>query len=263
MAETAAANAGTALDGHDVVRLFDQERLHDRLEAEALPDWAVEHYEEFREAMLGDRDGAPFPCYFGVDSEKKGWALYTFVPRFDDESLARYAEVVQAYLATQEHHAPRTSLVSFFRNVDGEQSEVAWHDRYWQVLQFMHDHDPEPWPDEFPSDPDHHQFEFCFAGEPLFPTARIPGMDRRRSRHNPYGLEITVQPRSVFDGVAGDTEAGQRAREVIHDRLEDYDEVCPHAHLGDWEDDESHEWKQYVLPNDERHLAECPLEVDA
>ena len=245
----------------DLVRLFDQERLQDRLAAGALPDWAREHYETFRADMLGERDGTPFPCFFGVDSEKEGWALYTFVPGFDDESLARFADVTRAYLRTQEHHSPRTSLVAFFRNTDGEQPEQHWHDRYWEVLQFLHDHDPEPWPEEFPTDPDHHQFEFCYAGEPIFPTARTPAHDRRHSRFNPHGLEVTVQPRSVFAGVTGDTVAGQRAREVITDRLERYDDVCPHAHLGDWEDDESHEWKQYVLPNDERDLEDCPLEV--
>ncbi len=261
MSQRAVTGGTDQLTGTSVTRLFDQERLHDRLDAGTLPDWAVEHYDEFRSAMLGERDGTPFPCYFGVDSEERGWALYTFVPGLDDESLDAFRDVLLAYLQTYEHHAPRASLVAFFQHDGAELSEDEWHRQYWDVLQHLHDTDPEPWPEEFPNDPDHHQFEFCFGGVPIFPTARAPSYGRRHSRHNPHGLEVTIQPRAVFDGVTGDTEAGERAREIIQGRLEDYDAVCPHAHLGEWEDDESHEWTQYMLPDGEEELGECPLEI--
>ncbi|WP_435334623.1 YqcI/YcgG family protein [Haloarchaeobius sp. TZWWS8] len=261
MSQPAVTGGTDQLSGTDVTRLFDQERLHDRLATGTLPDWAVDHYESFREAMLGEHNGTEFVCYFGVDSEREGWALYTFVPGLDDESLLAYRDVLLAYLRTYEHHAPRASLVTFFAHDGSDLDEAEWHERYWDVLQFLHDHDPEPWPDEFPTEPDDHQFEFCFGGEPLFPTARAPSYQRRHSRHNPHGLEITVQPRKVFEGITGDTEAGRRAREIIQGRMETYDDVCPHAQLGDWEDDESHEWPQYMLPDGEELLEECPLEI--
>ncbi|TVT94568.1 hypothetical protein FQA18_11110, partial [Haloferax volcanii] len=61
--------------GHQV--LVEQDVLRRRLDDGDLPDWARKHYETFRETMLGDRDGAPFPCYFGIESERNGDALYT------------------------------------------------------------------------------------------------------------------------------------------------------------------------------------------
>lgn len=262
MSETAATPGGEPTDTA-VTALFDQERLHDRLAAGTLPDWAEAHYEEFRATMLGDRDGTPFPCHFGTQSERDGWALYTFVPSTTDEAaLAAFRDALLAYLRTFREHSERASLVAFFRDDGCAESAAEWHEAYWRVLQYLHDHDPDPWPDAFPTDPSDHQFEFCFGGEPIFPTARAPCYERRKSRHNPHGLEITVQPRAVFDGITGDTDAGQRARDEIRNRLKAYDDVAVHDQLGNWEDEATHEWPQYMLPDDERALTTCPLEVD-
>ncbi len=88
----------------------------------------------------------------------------------------------------------------------------------------------------------------------MFVVARTPAYERRHSRYTPHGLELTVQPRWVFDGLGGDTEAGQRARRIIREQLADYDDVPRHPDIGDYGDPDVHEWEQYVLPdsNDER-----------
>ncbi|MEM4782162.1 MAG: GTPase HflX, partial [Halalkalicoccus sp.] len=39
-----------------------------RAKAGELPGWAIAHFENFRDSMLGRRNGAPFPCFFGVES---------------------------------------------------------------------------------------------------------------------------------------------------------------------------------------------------
>jgi hypothetical protein len=68
----------------------------------------------------------------------------------------------------------------------------------------------------------------------------------------------------VFAGITGDTEAGQRPRAQIHERLEGHDDVPVHPHVGDWEDDDSHEWKQYLLPTGSEPFADDarPLDVN-
>jgi len=105
--------------------LLDQEALRDRFDG--APDWLRDHYRTFRESMLGERDGSPFPCYFGIEVEREGDLLYAA----------------------------------------------------------------------------------C------------------ESTTDPVGLEITFQPRAVFDGLTADTEAGRRARETIRERMDEYDGVCP------------------------------------
>ena len=114
--------------------------------------------------------------------------------------------------------------------------------------------------DEIPTDPDDSRWEFCFGGEPLFPTSRAPFYTERKSRYSPVGLEITFQPRAVFEGITADTEAGRRAREAIQSRMADYDGVCPHADLGDWGVDGDREWTQYLFREDDDASPEaCPL----
>jgi len=265
---TGSSGAGEPLSGTDVVRLFEQERVEARIANDSLPAWAQRQYESFDEKLLGERNDTAFPCHFGVDAQRNGGALYTFVP---DPTVGAnrevLADVLGAYLETHRMHGPRTSLVTLFEPPADPDAwgEREYRDVFWDLLQFLHDVDETAWPADIPADPSHPQFEFCYGGEPMFVTGAAPFFDERASRYNPHGLEVTFQPRSVFEGITGDTEAGQRAREQIHDRLEGYDDVDVHAHIGDWEDDDSHEWKQYLLPDgDERYDDDaCPLDVAA
>lgn len=269
---TGVADGLSELAGADVVRLFEQARVERRVEEGTLPEWACRQYEDFDEKLLGERGGTEFPCHFGVDAQRNGGALYTFVPKpiepgsFDASALSAFADVLEAYLETFRMHGPRTSLVTLF---EPPRDPEAWGEReyraaFWDVLQTLHDADDAPWPENIPADPAHPQFEFCYGGEPMFVTGAAPFYDDRASRYNGVGLEITFQPRAVFAGITGDTEAGQRAREQIHDRIESYDGTGVHPHIGDWEDDDAHEWKQYLLPTGEETYADdaCPLAVD-
>ncbi|MFC6725510.1 YqcI/YcgG family protein, partial [Halobium palmae] len=213
--------------------LLDQEALHERRDADDLPDWAVAHYDSFREGMLGERDGAPFPCYFGVESEREGTNRYTFVPSTTrPEALFGLRRTLLRYLDEFRGYDGLSPLVAFFRpdgwGNDDEPaalSEADYHERLWNLLEFLHVHDPEPWPEDIPTDPDHPKWEFCFAGTPIFPTCRAPFYDVRKSRYCPVGLEITFQPRALFDGLTADTAAGQHARRAIQARIEEYDGV--------------------------------------
>ncbi|MFC4357299.1 YqcI/YcgG family protein [Halobium salinum] len=243
--------------------LLDQETLHDRQTAGYLPDWAVEHYDSFREGMLGERDGEPFPCYFGVESERAGDNFYTFVESTTHpDALFTLRRTLLEYLDRFPKRDAPSPLVAFFRPDPEVTTEADYHERLWNVLEFLHVHDPEPWPADIPTDPDDSRWEFCFAGTPMFPTCRAPFYDARMSRYCPVGLEITFQPRALFDGITADTEAGQHAREVIQSRIEAYDAVCPHADIGDWGVDGDREWPQYLLSGDpDQAPDECPLRV--
>ncbi|WP_224268336.1 YqcI/YcgG family protein [Haloprofundus salinisoli] len=243
--------------------LVDQSTLRDRIRRGDLPDWAALHYGTFRETMLDDRNGEPFPCYFGIESERQGDALYTFVPSTTHpDALLRFRDTLLEYVEEFSEFSERASLVAFFKPPDEQLTEAEYHEQLWHILQFLHVHDPEPWPERIPTDPDDPHWEFSFGGEPMFPTTRAPFYDRRMSRYCPLGLEITFQPRKIFEGITADTEAGQQAREVIQRRIEAYDGVCPHADIGDWGVDGEHEWHQYMLSADsEQAPGECPMTV--
>jgi hypothetical protein len=242
-----------------------QEQLAARVESGAAPDWVTEHWRTFHEGLTGERNGSPFPCFFGAESVRDGVPLYTAVPSMTDrDALLGLGRTLAEYLETYREHSERASLVAFFRPPERPLPEETYHRRLWHVLQFLHVHDPEPWPEEIPTDPEDPYWEFCFAGEPIFPTCRAPFYERRRSRYCPVGLEITFQPRRLFEdlGVTGDTEAGQRARDVIQERLSEYDGVCPHADLGDWGVEGDREWPQYMLSADEHRAPDsCPITV--
>ena len=243
--------------------LMDQSTLEARVEAGEVPDWVRAHYESFTEGLLGTRNDSPFPCHFGVESVKKGWPLYTAVESMTDkDALFALGETLLEYLEVYEDHSEQASLVTFFKPPERELREREYHEALWHILQVLHAHDPEPWPEDIPTDPDTSTWEFCFGGEALFPTCRAPFYDTRKSRYCPIGLEITFQPRTLFDGITADTGAGQRAREIIQGRLEDYDGICPHADLGDWGVEGDREWPQYMLSSDESQAPdECPMRV--
>ena len=245
--------------------LQDQATLEERVASGEAPDWVAAHWETFRNGLLGEQNDTPFPCFFGAESVANGDPLYTAVPSTTDkDALLDLGRTLRTYLDVYQDHSERASLVAFFKPPEREMSEAEYHQTLWHILQFLHVHDPTPWPEDIPTDPDDPFWEFVFDGEPMFPTCRAPFYDTRMSRYCPVGLEITFQPRALFEdlGVTADTAAGQQAREVIQDRLESYDGVCPHADLGDWGVDGDREWTQYLLSSDNAQAPdECPITV--
>ncbi|ELZ05570.1 YqcI/YcgG family protein [Natrialba asiatica] len=240
--------------------LFDRSELLDAIEAGELAAWKKKRYIEFREAMQNTR----YPCYFAVNAERNDTARYLFVgDAHDRDALFKVKEGLQQYLERYQSIAERTTLVMFFRPPDEEQSERDYRDQFWRVLEFLNERDPDPWPGDIPADPTDPEWEFCFRGESMFIVGRAPFYTDRKSRYTPYGLEITIQPRRVLDDVSGETTEGQRARSVIRDRLQDYDDVAPHPDIGDYVDPNTREWKQYLLPEStDESVDEFPFEID-
>ena len=240
--------------------LFDQAELQDAIETGELTSWKKQRYLGFRETMRESR----YPCHFAVQAERSDSARYLFAgDAHDRDALLKVREGLRQYLERYQSIAERTTLVTFFEPPTEEQSEQAYRDQFWNVLEFLNRRDPKPWPSDVPEDPDDPEWEFCFSGEPMFIVGRAPFYTDRKSRYTPYGLEITIQPRTILDDISGDTREGQQARSVISDRLEDYDDIAPHPDIGDYSDPDTLEWKQYLLPSsNEESLGEFPFEID-
>ena len=241
--------------------LVTQETLRARVASGETPAWVARHWESFYESLTGTHEGSEFPCFFGAESVANGEPLYTAVASpTRKESLLALRDTLVAYLDSYEDRPGRASLVAFFRPTQRMRREADYHEVVWHVLKTLHVHDPSPWPAEIPTATDDPYWEFCFDGEPIFPTCRAPFYTDRQSRYCPVGLEITFQPRGLFEGITADTPAGERARETIHENLEAYDGVCPHANLGDWGVEGDREWHQYLLPADDAQAPDdCPV----
>ena len=244
-----------------VGRLTDQATFTAAARDSATPEWVRDHWETFEASMTGERDGSPFPCFFGAESVRQGDPLYTAVDSMSDpDALRQLGATLLEYLDTWESHSDRASLVAVFRPPTEPWTEREYHEALWNILQFLHVHDPEPWPAEIPTDTDHPKWEFSFGGEPMFPTCRAPFYEERQSRYSQVGLEITFQPRALFEklNVTADHPTGEQARELIQRRLEEYDGVAPHRFLGDWGVEGDREWHQYMLPEDESLAPDSP-----
>lgn len=232
-----------------------------------LPDWGPEHVAD----LLGTLDSTerPFPCAFGVAAARRRGLRYGFVEDSDDErSWWPLLDILTEYLKIYQEIGGRdTSLVVFFRRREQEADAPApmaeYRDRFWRILQFLHEHDEEPWPLDIPRDADDARWEFSFGGVPIFVVCNTPAHTARRSRHS-EGFLITFQPRWVFEGLEADTPRGAAARRTIRRRLAAYDAVEASPDLGDYGDPGNREWKQYFLDDgdgggDEVAAAKCPF----
>lgn len=242
---------------------LDQETLTHSIESGSLPDWAITRYKTFRETVLNS--DPPFPCYFATDAEKNGDARYIFCrSTCNPDSLNRLVDALAQYINQYDSIEGRTTCAIFFQPPENSFSEAKFRERFWNVFQYLHDHDPCSWPEEIPRSPANPEWEYSFGGEPMFVVGRAPFYDQRQSRYTPHGLEITVQPRGTLADLTADTEAGKEARRIIRDRLREYDNVPQHPDIGDFSDPGSREWKQYLLPKrNSESLEACPLNISS
>lgn len=213
----------------------------------AVPDWGPTCLDDLVEALLSTE--SPFPCTFAVAAAKKRTLRFGFVDDLDDVgSWASLTTVISTYLDTYQSLSKDTSLVVFFRPQPQVRPIEEYHAKFWSVLQYLHDHDPERWPADVPEDPDHPMWEFSLGGTSIFVVCNTPAHTRRRSRYSP-GFVITFQPRWVFEGLEPESARGAAARRVIRKRLRAFDGTAPSAALGNYGDPANREWRQYFLPD--------------
>lgn len=260
------------------MELFDRGQLERRLDRGDLAAWKAARYRTFRDTMTDE--ASPYPCYFAVEAQRKGYFRYVFPEAPTDEqsksdepppaslagtptdenALAELIDPLTEFLDRYESFGEYPSLVLLFRPPAGDQSAEEYKRQFWTVLRYLQENDPAPWPASVPTDPDHPKWQYCFGGEPTFLVGRAPFYEKRRSRFTPHGLEITVQPWGIFDGLTGLDDEGQKARTIIRERLAAYDDVEAHPDAGDFVDPRTREWKQYMLPEtNEESVARCPL----
>ena len=243
-------------------------RLLTKAECEAadsvVPEWGREGFEVLCRALESREPG--FPCIYGVRTYYEGGLRFVFI---DDDTnpvwLEALGQALSEYAATcREEIGQFTTLAALFPPSSGAEATLkAYRVRYWRIMQWLHDHDPAPWPDDVPDDPTDPDWEFCFGGLPMFVPANLPIYERRRSRRNPC-FAILFQPRFVFDELIAQPQKLATARQVIRARALEFDDVPVHPTIGVYGERDNLEWRQYVVPDSSDPVpGECPLRMSS
>jgi uncharacterized protein len=219
-----------------------------------VPDWLPDCYKTFHERLVDKK----YPCYLGSVAENQGDIRYTYIHGEDREHLPQTLETFVNFVLAD--MSRRRVLALFYKPEDEAKPHKYYESKFWDLLEFLHQHDPQPWPDGHPTDAADPYWEFAFGGLTMFVFGVAPTYKLRNSRNLGDGMLVLFQPRNVFDGIEGDTAEGARARKIIRNRLHVWDAVAPHPHLGSYGHDSNLEWKQYFLPDDDSQImGECPF----
>jgi uncharacterized protein len=248
--------------------------------ADGLPTWGLSVFRTFAAQLLDEY--AAFPCVYAVEALKKSTLRFAFIEGpFDESALWQLRAALLEYLkifrlldpaspaigkpGTREERRDvpgrhrLTSLIAFFAPDRCESLGVAeYEERFWSLVNFLHRHDPSPWPAEVPTELEHERWEFCFGGEPIFIVCSTQAHERRRSRRA-GAFVVTFQPRWVFAPFEAEPDVGMRARQVVRQRLVAYDGVDPSPTLGTYGVQGNREWKQYFLRDSNDVPKECPF----
>jgi FPC/CPF motif-containing protein YcgG len=228
-----------------------------------VPDWGLDAFRELG-AVVGHE---AFPCLFGKQAQRVGVGWFYFVDSIEeDEGRARVAQAILAYFAELDRHsgdrAVLRPLIVMVKPVRPILAIGLYQQQAWNMFQFLHERDPEPWPRDIPTDTDLPDWTFCYAGRQLFSNVSHPAHRVRRARNLGSSLTFVMQPRTNFDAVAGNNRRGRRIRGEIRRRIQVFEGRPAPSHLSFYAAAENRDWKQMAVPDaDEPFPTACPFRI--
>jgi FPC/CPF motif-containing protein YcgG len=239
----------TAVTQNWTARVLDQGRLGIPLKE----SWKLEAYEQYKARLHAPE----YPCFFGQAGEARGEMIYTFIA---EGGLREFVDNMRQFvtlIGAPPHE--RSSLIAFFEPDPSVTDHLSFVARFWQILQFLHDHDRAPVTDKTP---DHPLWEFAFEGCEMFVVGASPTYQHRRSRNLGPCMVLVFQPRSLFIDPATLQPIAAPVRQRIHKRMTAYDGMKVHPDIGFYGNIGNREWKQYALPDDnEPEAGVCPFQT--
>lgn len=155
----------------------------------------------------------------------------------------------------------RHAYIVFFEPEDKLGDFKHYQQRFWDIINYLHQHDPLPWPAHVPQNTGTPDWEFCFSGEGIFLFTGFPAYEHRNSRRFGQSMMILFQPKRVFIGIEGATPGGIRARQNIRPKLQAYDGGMPmHPDFNVIDETLAFRWKQYCASDDNTPaVGTCPF----
>lgn len=210
----------------------------------------------------GTLDG--FPCVFAQNAFKRKNVRFSLVPV--EHGKYRLSELQRDLVVFLDEGkawdgSPNTSepLLVVFEKTAKMPTEREYQNQFDEIVQYLVDHDPDPWPDHTHTDPASPYWSMCYHGIQIFVNVSHPRHTRRRSRNLCDTLVLVINPRERFDRVAGPHEKGDAIREQIRRNVDAYDQIS-RSPLLDHYLSGGLEWPQYMLPDDNTTPPRrCPL----
>lgn len=230
------------------------------LESTPIPEWARRSWTELRARLTED-----FPCVFAIAAPVSVIFVENLAEETDLEAIrAGFLDFLARLRALSLKETAKDMFVVMVAPATVPKIEEEYARDTWRVLQFLHDHDPSPWPADMPKNPAHPFWSFCFDGEPCFVNASSPAHTHRRSRNLGPGLVLAFQRRAGVDLLAPADRSGDATRRMIRARTEAYDAAPPLPMFGASGKPNLRDWKIYFLPNGEGPIpSRCPLDMKA
>ncbi|MBP3951537.1 YqcI/YcgG family protein [Bacillus suaedae] len=219
-----------------------------------VPEWVIREYTTFHETVTNKT----FPCYFGMKAENKGELRYAYITQDDWSNLPL---ALEDFLKLFDQPPLIRHGLFVFVEPEEEQDDLEhYRQRFWDILQNLHEHDSKPWPSNKPKDPEHYLWDFHFAGEPIFVFGNAPAYKQRKTRDLGNSLVLGFQPRRIFEGLEGTEKGGIMSREKVRERVEKWDNLPKHPDISHFGDPEHNEWKQFFIGDDSKPIeGKCPF----
>jgi len=225
----------------------------DQMGPATLPAWLEQSYATLRESVMDPG----YPCYFGTMAERRGEMFYSYVQGKDISMLPATMRMF-AQLSVLPQYT-KNNIAIFFEPDPAALAHSAYHDQFWRILQYLHEHDDASSALQVP-DPSDPSWEFTFATVQMFVVCACPSYQARSSRNLGPGMVLLFQPRSVFVDKVTNRVIGAQARNEVRRRLDIWDELGAHPDLGFYGEPGNLEWKQYFLPDDNTPAVDkCPF----
>jgi len=225
---------------------------------EDIPEWVKSSIISFKNTMLDDVN--PFPCHFAKQGLENSTFRYTYINKEEIATPKSFKSALVEYLKIYKTIEWPSVLVTFIQT-EGENSLESHEQNFWSILQYLNNEDHSEWPKSFPKDPDHHQWQFCFEGTPIFVNGHSSEYKNRLSRSSKCDMMMVIQTVDTLKPVSGTSKRSDRIRKTIRNRVNNYDKIEVSNLLGSYPNEDSREWKQFWLPDENVDKSRCPMHI--
>lgn len=218
--------------------------------------WHIEDINNFKNIL----QNKSFPCVFGLKAVENQSLRLLFTEN-DFDIISGLIEYTRFIKDTPQKDRILCPLLITIKDESILSIEDA-HKKAWNILQMLHNNDHSDWPTHIPVDVNNSSWTFCFNGVELFINISSLYHDKMKSRNLGNKLNFIVNPREIFDVVANGNELGGiKMREMIRNRVSNYNAGVVPLSLGSFGSESNCEWKQYQLTETGDPIKVCPLKI--